>query len=245
MELLEWQNLFFALPIGVAFLLLILTAIGGFGHGHGGGAHAGGEGHGLHVGEHHIGVHIGEHGHIDHGVVGHGHEGHIHEGHIHDAGHQSAFSRILDLFGIGQIPLTILITIFMIVFGAIGFCSNIIHQGIGIGPNIYFNLSVIYALIGSVLMTRILIPLVARCIPKDESQEITRYEFIGKTGTAILPIGPDSGRFQINDHYGSLHTFYAKTVGEKIESNKEVLVEDYVEDGDYFRVSEFNVSVPQ
>ena len=229
MQLFAWYNLFFLAPIVVAFVLLLLTALGGLDHGD---ASADTD------------VDAGVDGHFDVDMdhdIGDGQDGGGHDGDGHDSG-QQGFSAILrDAFGLGKIPITVHITIFMMLIGTFGLCANIIQgEMLKIKPEVYFSTSMIIAVVGSILLTRMLIPLASRCIPREETQLITPYDFVGKTGIAREQIDEISGRIQANDKYGSLHTLYARTKGEQVPANKEVLIESFVKEGDYYVVSTFD-----
>lgn len=99
MDLLQWQNLMFLLPLLLAVLYLLVLGLGGDGHGHDAGVH------------HDVGVHHDAAGHHDHDAE-------------HDAGHGTV-AKALSAFGVGKVPLSVLIVTMLVLWGGAGLmCSQ-------------------------------------------------------------------------------------------------------------------------
>ncbi|MBN8548831.1 MAG: DUF1449 family protein [Deltaproteobacteria bacterium] len=99
MDLLQWQNLMFLLPLLLAVLYLVVLGLGGDGSGHDAGVH------------HDVGMHHDAAAHHDHDAE-------------HDAGHGSV-AKVLSAFGVGKVPLSVLIVTMLVLWGGAGLmCSQ-------------------------------------------------------------------------------------------------------------------------
>ena len=215
--LIEWQNLPYTISLGVAFILLLISILFGFEHEMGGG-------------------HVDAHVHIDvdaHGVyhdVDHGHE----------VGHETgSLGKILALFGIGRVPISILFMLILFLFGGIGLALNML-LGSMISQNIYL-LSLIVTLVMTLFVTGRLATVIAKYMPSVETITTSSQDVIGKTGISVYGVDPQQGFVNVYDQYGNLRRIAAKTAIGVIAANKQVVVEEYVKNGDYYVVSEVNL----
>lgn len=259
-EMLQWWNLIYIVPLGVSLVWILATILGGAhdgdgshsGHGIGHDASHGMDhaAHGLGHVAHDVGQVIGHavHGDASHGngahpqaghASGHDAQGHSHDAQTHDASRDDNFgNRIMNILGLGQIPITLLIGIFMLTWGAFGMITNRFLEGIMKFPLIYIWPSLGITFITSLFFTRIMTAVVARIMPQTETYGISRLELVGSFGHTIYPVSEKAGTVDIKDTYGTVHRVQAKTESsdETISSGQEVLIIDFDEEDKRFIV---------
>lgn len=212
-----WFNLVFWVPIGVSMLLILVTVFGGLEH----------EVH-FHVGGHEIGGH-------DFGHAGHGHEaGASNE-------HDPMIFRALNVLGIGKAPMTIVFQVFLILFGVGGLCANMVFQSMKMPPSVFFPISAIIGGVVTLVLTGRIAAAVGRLIPQSESYATTKHDWAGLTGMSVVTIDQNGGSVQIKDALGTVHQPLARCKTGSIARGKEVLLEEYDVDGDYYVVSEIKL----
>ncbi len=214
-DYLQWWNVVYLAPLAISLIWILASAMGG-----------------MHVGAAHTG---GTHG-VGHGF-GHGHGlGHHHDiGHAHNSahshsGHESGFSqKVMDILGIGQVPITLLLGIFMFCWGACGMAMNQFFSGISKYPNAYIWPSMGITFLVSFVITRMMAAIVARTLPTEETFGISRNELVGSTGKAVFTISAIGGTVDIYDKYGTVHREQARTSDEdgNVIPGTEVLILDY------------------
>ena len=219
MELLAWHNLFFVCAAGVAFAVLLIMAVFSLGHEFGGTHAADVHAHLGHLGEHDL-------------------------GHAHDHEFDNSFARALSLLGIGRAPLSIVLFVFLICFGTIGLMSNMVFSSIRLPVSFFFLVSLACAGIGSAVVTRWLAGVVGKYLPTLESDTTKRLDLVGRPGKAVFPISETQGPVHVYDARGSLHQVGARTAQGNIGAEREVVLEDYVPDGDYYLVSDISTLKP-
>src|SRR3989338_6093227 len=173
--LLAWQHLIFLIPLGFGMLLVFGAASGLIGH----------------------------------GDVDVDHEFHVAEAddgaHAHDVHDRGFMSRALSLFGIGRVPLSIILTTASLLWGGVGLAAGFLAEpalGVGFISGV---LAVAAAWLTMTVGTGSLARLVARVMPTSETYRVTKRDLIGRTGTMLFPIAPQStGYVQVNDHEGNL-----------------------------------------
>jgi hypothetical protein len=191
-DLLNWWNLVFALPFVGALFYLLLMAMGVV------------VDHGvdLHM-EHDIG--IGHDMGVEHNAeLGHdaGHDG------GHDAGHDhspSLLNRFLSFFGVGKVPISVIIMSFCFLWGFIGIVANLFY-GTLMPPGVFFWASFFTALVLSVFLTRYLALLMGKIMPTTETYGITVADLTGFTATTTTNIDNTFGQAQVYDKSGNLQT---------------------------------------
>jgi hypothetical protein len=223
-DCLQWWNVVYLVPFAISLLWILATAMGGL---HIGAAHIGG-GHGSGHGFGH--AHGIGHSHS----LGHGHAHSHSDGHNHGT-HESGFSqRIMSILGIDQVPIIMLLGVFMFIWGACGMGMNQFFAGIGKYPLVYIWPSMVITFFVSCTITRIMAAVMGRILPSDETFGVTRRELVGLVGKTVFSISAKGGTIDIKDKYGTVHRAQAK-IGEEesdIPSGSEVLVLDY-DDSDH------------
>ncbi|MFH0982030.1 MAG: hypothetical protein V2A79_10870 [Planctomycetota bacterium] len=188
MQLLEWQNLIFLLPIGLGALYLVLMALGAsFGdHGPDVGAdldHGADFGHGADLGH---GVDA------DYGV----HPGHVD---LHPELQPSILSAFLGFLGIGKVPISILMMSYCFVWGAAGLAAVTLYGKESIWVPIGM------AAGAAVLVTRYLAAGLARLVPSVESYYTPERDLVGLKGEVLYEVTESSGVVRVRDERNTLH----------------------------------------
>ena len=118
----------------------------------------------------------------------------------------STLSRMLSWVRIGQVPVLVLLVIFLTAFGLIGFGIQSVATRM-LGAFLPVTLATIAAIVLSLPVVRLFGGMLARIMPKDETEAVAEKSFIGlvaviTTGKA-RPGSPAQGR--LNDRYGQSH----------------------------------------
>lgn len=251
-DILQWWNLIYVAPLLVSLVWIVATVLTGM---HGDGLSHGGHGIGYGIGhgaDHGVGhaVHEATHGlehalhnlgHIfNHGDAGHshpvGHDSVAHDHSVHGQGHHAHISqedslmlRLLGLFGIGQVPITLIIGVFLLSWGAFGMAANQLFGSAMKYPAIYIWPSMGVTFVVSSIVTRSMAAIVARILPSDETYGVSRFELIGSIGRTIYATTECTGTVDIKDRFGTVHRVQAKTEPEKdaLPSGTAVIVIDF------------------
>jgi len=191
MQLLEWQNLIFLLPIALGALYLLLMAMG-TGFGEQGDVDVDQDA-GLALEQDmdvDQGVEFDQGGDVDHGLeTAHAGDGHVHAG---------ALGSFLGVLGIGRVPLSILMMSYCFVWGAVGLvCITLL------GASKVWS-AVVIAAVAAVLVTRHLATGLAWLIPSVESHYTPPRQLVGLTGKVLLEVTETSGRVRLHDERNNL-----------------------------------------
>src|SRR5207248_3935521 len=105
---------------------------------------------------------------------------------------------------LGRVPLSIILMVLLISWGAIGLLINIaLWPRTGTGPTVAAY-SLPAAIIGSLLFTRIISTLVTRLLPTNQTFVHRRHDLLGCTGEALFPIDNQFGLVTVRDESGDL-----------------------------------------
>jgi membrane protein implicated in regulation of membrane protease activity len=268
MELLEWYNLVFAAPILLAGVYLVLSATGMSGdHDH----DVGGEvDHdvGMHL-EHEMDldhdvdvdqdldvdqdVDLG----ADHEVSlehevevegGLDHEASAPEGLEHEVhemaaehGDVSPMLRALSVLGFGKVPVSILVTCLMVIFGVVGLVCNGLFASVlpwQWAPVVYFWPSLAMAIVLSLSLTGVTARALHRLMPTSETYAVRPEQLAGCTGWAVYPlIAGVKGVVDVAAPDGTVCRIAALPLEGDLEKGREVIVTRYHRDGDYYDVT--------
>lgn len=171
MELLAWYNLIFYLPLGIG-LLMILGMVFGFADGP----------HGVDLdGDGIPDVHIDAEGHVDHG---------------HENDHASTKASFL---GFGRVPMLLIVMTMLLIFGGTGVMSNTLFAGALRSAPFPLILGILaLAIVVTLLLTGTFARIIARMLPTMETTSVTKDDFVGCTGTLILPTDARGGLAQVS-----------------------------------------------
>ncbi|WP_419660147.1 conserved uncharacterized protein, DUF1449 [Desulfosarcina variabilis str. Montpellier] len=118
----------------------------------------------------------------------------------------SPLTRMLSWLRIGQVPVLVLLVIFLTAFGLLGFGIQSLATRM-VGTFLPVTLAAIAAIVLALPMVRLLGGMLARIMPKDETEAVAEKSFIGLV--AVITTGkarfgsPAQGR--LNDRYGQSH----------------------------------------
>ncbi|RJQ80186.1 MAG: DUF1449 family protein [Desulfobacteraceae bacterium] len=144
--------------------------------------------------------------------------------HLHDI-EPGMLARALSFFGIGRVPLSIILVSICFLWGFAGFASNTLLEPIL--PSILFVwVSIAIALLVSVGFTRMLAVLLARIMPATETYAVSLEQLAGKWGEAVTTIDDTFGQAHVHDDAGVLHTVPCLVRGgeAKIERGTQVIL---------------------
>ena len=138
--------------------------------------------------------------------------------HDHDADHAggSALGQALTWLGVGRVPVSLLVMVLLMVWGAAGFIFNYLAI---LWPGLPQNaamagISLPAAGLLSILATRGVSRLIVRFMPLDAAHVIRRHELLGLVGEAILPIDKQVGLAALRDSDGDLHQIPCRRHGD-------------------------------
>ncbi len=205
-ELLQWYNLVYVLAFFFALLYAVLNAVGLASHG------------GADLGlDHDVDAHVDldhdvdVHADVDHDVeVGVDH--HVPDFHADAAGHveappgePSVLEEALSFFGIGKVPLSVVLMTFLITFAVVGWAVNALLRPVLVTPAAFFPISCGAAIVLGLGGTKLLAATLGRWLKPIESAALRRGELVGRIATTSLPTDSAFGTALARDDYGTLH----------------------------------------
>jgi hypothetical protein len=183
LDLLQWWNLIFVLPFGLALGYVLLMATGAVSTEFGG--------HDLDL-DHHVEF---DHAvHIEHDLSVHGGEG-----------SGNFLGNALSLLGVGRAPLSLIGSCFCFIWGFAGWAANQFFQSLWPAPLLFVSASVGVALFSAVLLTRFIVLGMVKLMPLDENFAVSDSELVGRRATVRFSVTGQSGTAQVYDQYGTLH----------------------------------------
>lgn len=211
-ELLQWWNLLFVLPFVGALLYILLLCSGAV------------------AAEHDIGFSVDGESDFDAD-----HDAGVE--HIHDL-QPGLLSSLLQLLGIGKVPLSIIVISFCCIWGFIGFTGNTVLKTL-LPPSLFVWLSLIIAFVVATALTRSLARLIARFMPVTETYAISPAQLVGKWAETTTRIDDTFGQAIVHDDAGVLHTVQCiiKTGEEPIPIGSRVLLVLFDKNRGVFHVS--------
>lgn len=225
-QLFEWWNAIFSVPLGIATLYLLVTTFLGLEHGGAGGEH------GLdHDVDHGVEHDVEQDGEAD-GEAESAAEGPL----GHAAETPTPVDDVLVFLGAQQVSLTLVLELFCIGWGVFGLIANSVLEPLLRQPLLFVWPAAAVALVGSTLLTRGTSRLVARYLPREQTAALSRRELEGLVGQVIYSVDQRSGLVHVRDRYGALHQLAGRTDTGTIPHGDQVLVVEYVSDGDFYRV---------
>jgi hypothetical protein len=127
-----------------------------------------------------------------------------HAVHANANGHSSLFTALTWL-GVGRVPLSIVLMVLLLSWGAIGFSVNVLSNDLFAGePWRLVILSLPAAFAGSLLVTGGISKAIVKLIPLNETSARRRHELLGSVGEAIYNIEEASGVIAVRDENGDL-----------------------------------------
>jgi hypothetical protein len=200
-QLLEWYNLIFELPLGLALMYLALYTFSGWSFGEAD-ADAGGF-------DHDVDAHLDVNGDVNldhdadlsHDVQADADTDADTDGDAHDSQPSGALWA-LSWVGVGLIPLSLILLILMLSWGAIGFTALQIQHDRPINQSIAISIAAAGA--GSLVITHLLASILGRTLFAPQSAARRRHEILGSLGEAMYPIDEKFGMVCGRDDSGEL-----------------------------------------
>lgn len=124
------------------------------------------------------------------------------EGESQSISQGSSAGSALSWLGVGRVPLSIVLMVLLLTWGVVGFITNAALQRSGAAATI---ISVPVAAVVSLAVTRLVAMFIARYLPLYETTARRRHELLGSIGEAILPIDRKFGMASVRDQTGDLY----------------------------------------
>ncbi len=183
------------------------------------------------------------HAEVAHDVQGAHHLGAEHEVHDGTLAHHEAsmLVRALSVLGVGKVPVSILMTCLMVIFGATGLIANGLFESAlpwSWAPAVYVWPSLALALLTSVSLTGTVASGLHRLMPTKETYAITEEELVGQVGVSVYGITDGRrGPVNVKDIGGTLHQVMGRTMDGAVAKSTEVLLVRYHREEDYYDVA--------
>ncbi|MBM4034089.1 MAG: DUF1449 family protein [Planctomycetes bacterium] len=197
-ELFLWYNLVYVLAFFFALLYAVLNAVG---LASGGGADVG-----L---DHDVDAHVDAH--VEHDVHVEA-EHHVPDFHVDHGVHAeppsqapSLLEEALSFFGIGKVPLSVILMTFLITFAVVGWAVNKLLMPVLLTPVAFFPISCGAAVVLGLGGTKLLAGTLGRYLRPIETAALQRGDLIGRIATTSLPVDAKFGTALVRDEYGTLH----------------------------------------
>lgn len=119
---------------------------------------------------------------------------------------------LLSVLGLGRVPLSLILISFCMLWGIIGWFAMRAFSTIWPEPTTFIWPSLVTALFGAALLTRLLTSLLGRIMPRTESYGAGARELVGRQAEARYAITATGGSVQVYDQHGSLHEVPARVL---------------------------------
>jgi len=140
--------------------------------------------------------------------------------------------KMLSIFGIGKVPFSILATCWLFIYGFIGMTLNSVF-----GRSIWM-ISMVIALVGSLILTSFLSRLLAKIMPKAESYGSKLADFVNHEATiTILNEDKTKGQAYLYDTYGNAQNVSIKS-DSPLSKNAKVILLTYNREENSFNVKQ-------
>ena len=205
--ILGWQNLIYLVPFGLALLYLLLYAASGLTFGDADADASGGYDADADAdvdADVDADADVDVDADADHDAGADGDHDHDHD-HDHDVGDASPLKAALTWLGVGRVPLSILLMVLFLAWGATGFVVNQIARPTFAEDWQVAIASLPAALLTALLTTRLVVRAIDRWIPLDETTARRRHDLLGLAGTAIYAVDERFGMLSVRDDRGELH----------------------------------------
>lgn len=137
-----------------------------------------------------------------------------------------ADASLLELLGVGRVPLSLLITTLLFAFGGIGLSLTQLTLG-WLGATAATLLGAAVALIGAPIATGLMARSIARAVPATETYAESIEELVGSVALAELEIGPDFGVASVVDRGGAQIKIRCRTEAGRIGKGERLLLLEY------------------
>jgi hypothetical protein len=169
------------------------------------------------------------------------HDAEVDAGHEVDAASAApvTLNDILYFFGIGKVPLSILLMTFGYAFGLTGWLLNTIAAGATGEVGSWFAVSLAGALVIGLVAMRLVSSAIAHVLPTKNVSGFSRRRIVGLRGVVGLPVDERAGRATVTDPEGTLHQLRCRTVpgGKSLPKGTKIIVVKYLPEEDVYYVA--------
>ena len=144
----------------------------------------------------------------------------------------SLLEEALSFFGIGKVPLSVILMTFLITFAIVGWAVNTVLKDVVITPLIFFPISCASAIFCGLAGTKVLASTLGRYLKPVETAAVRRASLVGRIATARLPVTDSFGQATVEDQYGTRHKVVCKVPegAEPVPRGQSVLLVRFVPD---------------
>ncbi len=154
-----------------------------------------------------------------------------------DAGGANIFISALDFFNVGRVPLMVLLSFIAL---PLWFIVLNVNDFLGIETFALAAALLIPEFFISLLIAKILTNPLAKMFKKIDTETGTPTDFTGKIAEVRVWLDKTSDGQIALDHKGATVVLTARSIKNRIEQNKKVLIIDYIEKEQHYIVEEFN-----
>ena len=149
---------------------------------------------------------------------------------------KSLSATVLSLFGVGHVPLSILLMVLFFSFGGIGYVLNdLLAEPIGVPWMVLISLPA--AVVGSLGLTMLLGTALAKYMPMNETSAKRRSSLVGSRGVAVFEINASAGVAVVTDDGDRYQVTARTTDGTVIAGGTEVILTRYDASAGHFLVA--------
>ncbi len=179
---------------------------------------------------------------VDHGAeADHGVEAAHHEmgsGHVSAHHEPSLMLKALAVLGLGKVPLSILMTCLMVIFGSTGLIANGLFGEVltpSWAPTLYFWPSLGLALLASFGLTGKVARGLNRIMPTKETYALTEEDLVGRVGVCVYGIRAGTrGPVSVQDESGTVLQVMGRALDGDLSKGTDVILVRYHREGDYY-----------
>lgn len=220
MEFLQAYWLVFELPLVGAFIYLILQSASGFGdHDVDHDVDVDFD-HDVDIGDHDIGIeHVNADLDHDHDLV---------------PVQPGAFIRLFSFFGLGKVPMSLLIICFSSIWGVVGLMANVV---LGDNTPNLWPISIVAALLSSTFGTKFLAQGLSKLLPRIETYGVKTNNLVGNCAEVTIATNNQYGQISVRDQHGTriTHTCHTDS-GDLLPIGTKVLITGYDHENKVFIV---------
>lgn len=140
------------------------------------------------------------------------------------------FSEALSFFGLGKVPLSVLMMTFLLTFSIVGWSGNVLLKDMLRSPAIFFPMSCAAALFCGISMMKLVAATVGKYLRPIESSAVSRSSLVGRVGRASITVTGKFGQALVLDEHGSTHKVVCRVAEgkERIPSRSSLLLIKFV-----------------
>ena len=143
--------------------------------------------------------------------------------------------------GMGRVPLSIVLETLLITFGSLGLLTNAIWSEVNFLHWLSFPFALIIATLGSLICTRVLVDLLARLLPGDQTMTQPAGSWVGQWGMVINTVTATSGQIRCGTSFISVKRD-PTAPPDDIPRDTMVVIMDYLEETNCYTVAPIKIT---